>query len=549
MSNPRLTAQLHAISERGPANEYLERMLDWIQQHSLRPVGAPTIVHGNNPDQRWLLAEGYNKPRRVPGPWRYVIQEGGGNLAIDLPEPWRLTKYMFGQLTEAGGPKSRHMSGNIEEKKRATIMGSSSLLVRTSKMGCMSWNLPAGPSDLLGTCPGAVPGWRTPFLKVGKPPFDPRLANSNWDRVRFMSHPGMAPTNREGGRTIAFGEGSVGTLALRAHSREEALRLIAAHYGWEKATIGARSNYERDPEGTLTALTVSPRDYICNGCYALKGSYGNFSNVIGMELRRLWVRWCLKHDKQEFVDVMTAAIELSRRRNAIRRSKRHADAPVRSNIRREVELGYPDPDYFRIHDAGDFFSAAYFGMWLQVIDNFPTVRFWAPTRLWFADPIVGAFQRELAKTRPSGRSGVPPNLALRPSALHFGEPPPSIPGLVGQLGGSGAGKPESMKDGSGKPVHCLEGEPSAAWWCPAYRPYTEGGGALRRAKREVYGKGKTATGKTKKLTRLVILEGFEKTGSCQYAKGMTGPRCSGRLKQGCRVCWEQGSVHVLYSEH
>src|SRR6516162_9609523 len=37
---------------------------------------------------------------------------------------------------------------------------------------------------------------------------------------------------------------------------------------------------------------------------------------------------------------------------------------------------------FRIHDSGDFFSAAYANAWYEVCRQLPDIRFWAPTRAW-----------------------------------------------------------------------------------------------------------------------------------------------------------------------
>lgn len=83
--------------------------------------------------------------------------------------------------------------------------------------------------------------------------------------------------------------------------------------------------------------------------------------------------------------------------------------------------------YFRLHDAGDFFSAAYVDAWTQVAAALPLVRFWAPTHSWAfgglprrdGDPLLEALRRLDAL----------PNVTVRPSALLLDAPAPAVPGL------------------------------------------------------------------------------------------------------------------------
>lgn len=87
-------------------------------------------------------------------------------------------------------------------------------------------------------------------------------------------------------------------------------------------------------------------------------------------------------------------------------------------------LGEP---YFRLHDAGDFFSAAYVEAWATTVAALPGVRFWAPTHSWAirghprpdGDPLLVALRRLAAL----------PNITVRPSAVSVGDPPPVVPGL------------------------------------------------------------------------------------------------------------------------
>ncbi len=83
--------------------------------------------------------------------------------------------------------------------------------------------------------------------------------------------------------------------------------------------------------------------------------------------------------------------------------------------------------YFRLHDAGDFFSAAYVDAWTTIARALPDVRFWAPTHSWAiqgrqrpgGDPLLEALRRLNSL----------PNVTVRPSAALIEGPPPAVPGL------------------------------------------------------------------------------------------------------------------------
>jgi hypothetical protein len=83
--------------------------------------------------------------------------------------------------------------------------------------------------------------------------------------------------------------------------------------------------------------------------------------------------------------------------------------------------------YFRVHDSGDMFNPAYAECWLEVCRRLSAVRFWIPTRAWqipagplpVFDPLLGVL-RKLAALH---------NVAVRPSALNFGDLPPAVSGL------------------------------------------------------------------------------------------------------------------------
>lgn len=84
--------------------------------------------------------------------------------------------------------------------------------------------------------------------------------------------------------------------------------------------------------------------------------------------------------------------------------------------------------YFRLHDAGDFFSPTYADAWTDIARALPAVSFWAPTRSWAihgrrrpdADPLLESLWR-LASL---------PNVTVRPSALLINGDAPRILGLA-----------------------------------------------------------------------------------------------------------------------
>ena len=84
--------------------------------------------------------------------------------------------------------------------------------------------------------------------------------------------------------------------------------------------------------------------------------------------------------------------------------------------------------YFRLHDAGDFFSPPYIEAWRQIARALPDVSFWAPTRSWAvagqrrpdSDPLLASLRRLAALS----------NVIVRPSALYIDDPPPTVSGLA-----------------------------------------------------------------------------------------------------------------------
>jgi len=181
------------------------------------------------------------------------------------------------------------------------------------------------------------------------------------------------------------------------------------------------------PAGAACPFAHYGEGTICGDCYAKKGSYTQYPNVIKAQQKRYdWVRECLKSDEgtDTFVSMLVKAIRATTDRQSGQK-------------------------YFRVHDAGDLFSPAYTWAWVRIVQAMPDVRFWFPTRSW----------RPLTMSKLSPATKVAwelallalasePNVTVRPSALFFNAPAPMIPGLAAGSTASGDGYncPASKQD-------------------------------------------------------------------------------------------------------
>lgn len=320
--------------------------------------------------------------------------------------------------------------------------GSFRFLTETSKMGCYSFNLPAGPTVQGGTCPAASLGFM--YLSEGE---------------------------------------------LREQRR-------------------------------LTPMPISVPDFICNGCYALKSGYAYTSTVLiqalQLELVKLWLR------EGSFVKHMVTFI----------RAGQEASRTSMKRTPRELWHNIPNPNFFRIHDAGDMFNRKYFDAWVEICKSLPDVHFWAPTRMW---ALPGAAGVRFSK-------GMPSNLALRPSSLHWRTEPPPVQS-PGTAHASLFGQSYPMLSaGSGSGVHA----PAGVWECPAYEHMTKLGGSVSKLGPE----GQELRDKKGEL--------LTKDGNCGRAHGPNSPARGGsdphdlpeaQGGHGCRACWINKDVPIYYHEH
>ncbi|MSO37448.1 MAG: hypothetical protein EXQ69_04265 [Acidimicrobiia bacterium] len=448
------------------------------------------------------------------------------------------------EIFVAAGYKSNKPS--VSTKPVIATLG---LLTETSKMGCYSFNLPAGPPKLGGTCPAAGLGFM--YSTVGdivKSQNGKRDPAVEIDIERFICNGCYAIKG-------AYGNPStVAAMQLRLHVVRELLgnegkaskRSSNVHFvsadDFEFLKGYGKSKGVNKPH---LVIALGAADH---GAMVRPAKIG-FSDVMIMAISEARSKVRERREKLRHFGYTAADYERSEEaltwlaaRKTIRKLLAAIDAAssdgasvklvnqldavlAESHMTIDDALSnkakhkkvfadwqLPDPDYFRIHDAGDMYSDAYFRSWLKVCRHFSSgsnaTRFWAPTRMWaFAGGLTDKSLKE-----------IPENLAMRPSTLHFRDAAPTRDyldslGLPRYRSGEGGGL--SAASGSAPEL------PSKSdYKCPAYEHWTKGGGAL------------VLNNKTKKGVG----------GTCITAKGPNG-------ENGCRACWQYNDTVVFYEEH
>jgi hypothetical protein len=240
-------------------------------------------------------------------------------------------------------------------------------------------------------------------------------------------------------------------------------------------------------------------EQICRKCYSNKGNYMHRSSQYAQVIRLNWVNAMLDQGVDHLVDALVEGIEAHSRNEKRRRACKE------------------DPRFFRIHDSGDLFDLRYWEAWKQVClaDELKDIKFWMPTRSWWAP----GFARQWG--------AVPPNLAFRPSAYHFDDHAPVVPGMS-----AGSTAHYWEKDRKTDPVE----KGLADWVCPAYAGGKSGGkciGALERARSE------WKTEHPNWLARLVhLVDGMDEQDLELTDNG-----------NDCRVCWLNKDISVSYKAH
>lgn len=389
---------------------------------------------------------------------------------IQTPTQAQLEAYIERAKSRDKGKSKAFESISETSKEKEFSVSRVGLLTQTSKMGCYSFNLPAGPMQhgFFGTCPAS----RFAF---------PMLSSK------------------------------------------------------EKTRVGQSEPFSK--------VELKDHNWLCSGCYGLKGLYGNPSMIFLMECRKQFIEGQLALDKRSGKDDLVKFFVRSIRMGQVKSITERFF--LQEMGLQEQSWSIPDPAYFRWHDVGDAWidgwQRAIFRICEAMSEPFehqdlglrvPAVKFWQPTRMW-------ALKGPLLEAANQGR--IPKNLTLRPSAAHFNEAPPQIAGLA-----SGSGSvclQESVTPADAAKVEKITGTKlyqngGRAWICPAYmRPEFEdgkrvgGGGGIIRQKQ-------TKAGVKEELYN----------GACARAYGPDGqqPEPHG---SGCRVCWDRPDLIVVYPEH
>lgn len=243
--------------------------------------------------------------------------------------------------------------------------------------------------------------------------------------------------------------------------------------------------------------------YICNYCYANKGNYMHRAPQWGQVLRHTWLQRELdKKSEEEVGETLTQALRVHSSNTGMRQAKGE------------------NPRFFRIHDSGDLFDGGGHGgepgvkallTWYRVCENLPEIYFWCPTRMW-----VFPYFADFVRDNPP-----PENLALRPSALHFNDIGPVLPGFT--AGTTAHRKQAPVESGI------------AELGCPAYSMGGKScGGAFERGLRDPEIKGK-------EREALVKMSDIVKK----------DPELSELTSGGsdCRACWLLTKARVSYMAH
>jgi hypothetical protein len=293
---------------------------------------------------------------------------------------------------------------------------------------------------------------------------------------------------------------------------------------WFPLVVKGKSLIKRS--ASYKNVKIDVRTGICAGCYGLKGNYGRPSLMFFMECRRRWIDWHLKNPQRR-------ALLVKRLHEAVRWSQISATILRMASDPADWDK-LPHPGYFRIHDVGDFYKRELLDVWIDVARKcsrpemwngfqMPMVKFWAPTRVWM---IAGILDRTVAKKMPG-------NFILRPSAGHFGERSPEL-SEVGYAAGSTSTDvdpdltQQTLQNAAmvvGEVRSAKKGARGKGWICPAYVSPDKGGGTIwSEKKKEWVG------------------------GTCNRSIGPGGvDREPGNV--GCRACWEQRGLAVVYPCH
>ena len=264
------------------------------------------------------------------------------------------------------------------------------LFTSTSKMPGPSFAIPAGPPDFGGTCPASALG-------------EDKAASmaTLTEQVRANS-PTKGKPRRVDDSAFTFASG-------------QSFKKLPVLQGPAAAKKNAYS------PGVDPAAYYPDPAFVCRSCYALNGNYNYPSKQVNDMLHLAWVKQELKLGGAERLG--------------------HALAFAIQHVNLTRPEGFQP--YFRIHDAGDFYTPEYLEAWVVCASMMTHMRFWAPTRQWVFAKWVPLLRSAEERVRAAGGW-----LTIRASVLRIGDPVPMLPGLSA---------------GSG-----VSADDPCAWVCPVY---------------------------------------------------------------------------------
>lgn len=313
----------------------------------------------------------------------------------------------------------------------------------TSKMSTLSWSLPAGPSQMGGTCPGA----RSMAGMVGTPLDDPdkrTTVKAYKGSVRLIDSVVGVDMAAEQAAIDPIVMTPDGPVILPPEGGD-----VQVQVGSTKKTRPAyslRGLLDAGAEFSFTTKNLRSTN-ICDACYALKGNYGNLTTQMAAALRLFWLEYSL--GKVWNADAGAAGFTGSPTPDRLRETAVTMVQALGVAFSHTTTRASEDHSlrHFRVHDSADFAAPYMIDLWGMVAVSFPEVLFWFPTRVWFLPKFRARLQRWVTCL---------PNLTIRPSALRFGEPAPEAATQAVlrdyPLAGSGAG---------------VDGK-DAQWECPAF---------------------------------------------------------------------------------
>ncbi len=270
--------------------------------------------------------------------------------------------------------------------------------------------------------------------------------------------------------------------------------------------------YKGHQNGTKRGAGSMPIDVersICSRCYAGKGNYISPFAQAGEMVRYWWARQCANNGKEgrdEFVRTMVYAT----RAIVPKRPDRHGIKPV------------------RIHSSGDFFSPAYFRLWMDVVVEVerldPTIVFWFPTRVWGFRGYDWALLDKLKRS------------VVRPSAYHMDDSAPEKLRPTNARGTTAIYHDSNL--GVTQAFERLLNKSSAGRY--SVEVYERNRSA--QGYREAYGYEHDQRYDWPCQTYAIGPSGKDLSASCTHAIAPDG-------QVGCRACWTSKNLRIAYTAH